>query len=82
MAASPIAKYVAFAARYGIGPADAYVIPALFERTAIAVMRSAEDMVDEAMRNAPLGRYLADAAHKVAAADRAEQQAREAAERA
>lgn len=62
-----------FAARHGIVPADAYVLPALFERTAQLVNLPVRDLLAQATyRNAKLGAYLADAARKVAVADRAE----------
>ena len=62
----------AFASRFNIAPADAYVLPALFERTAEMVGMNQRALVAEAtFRNQALGEYLADAARKVAAQDRA-----------
>ena len=57
-----------FAARFGIAPAVAYVLPALFERTAERLGMHPRVLVAEATyRNPPLGEYLAEAARKVAA---------------
>lgn len=62
-----------FAARFSITAEDAYVLPALFERTAQMVGRQPRRLLSEATyTNQPLGEYLANAARKVAAADRAE----------
>lgn len=63
---------VTFAARFNVSAADAYVLPALFERTAQKVGMAQRALVTEAtFNNAKLGAYLADCAHKVAVADRA-----------
>lgn len=60
-----------FAARFNIAPADAYVLPALFERSAEKVEMAPRALVAEAtFRNRALGEYLADCARKVAATDR------------
>jgi hypothetical protein len=65
--------YLAFAARQSIGPDVAYVLPALFERTAPKVGMSPRALLAEATyANPNLGAYLADCARKVVAADRAE----------
>lgn len=63
---------VSFAARFNIAPADAYVLPALFERAAEKVGMAPRALLAEAtFRNMALGEYLANAARKVAAEDRA-----------
>jgi hypothetical protein len=63
---------VSFASRFNIAPADAYVLPALFERAAEKVGMHPRALVAEAtFHNAALGEYLANAARKVAAEDRA-----------
>lgn len=63
-----------FAARFNVAVADAYVLPALFERTAQMVNMPVRGMIAEATyRNNALGEYLANAARKVAADDRAAQ---------
>lgn len=63
---------VSFASRFNIAPADAYVLPALFERTAQMVNMPERALIAEAtFRNVALGEYLANAARKVAAQDRA-----------
>lgn len=63
----------AFASRFNINPADAFVLPALFENAAAKVGMSPRALITEAtFRNNALGEYLADAARKVAAQDRAE----------
>lgn len=59
-----------FALRYNIPVADAYVLPALFERTAMLTGREASDLLGQAIHNPALGGYLADCARKVAKADR------------
>lgn len=61
----------AFAARFNVSAQDAYVLPALFERSAAKVGMAPRVLVAEAtFRNRPLGEYLANAARQVAAADR------------
>jgi hypothetical protein len=60
-----------FALTYGIEPASAYVLPALFERSAAAVGMTRDALIAEANRNVPLGMYLAECARKVATEDRA-----------
>lgn len=61
-----------FASRFNIAPADAYVLPALFENAAGKIGMTPRALVAEAtFRNKALGEYLADAARKVAAQDRA-----------
>ena len=60
-----------FASRFNIAPADAYVLPALFDNAAAKVSMAPRALVAEAtFRNAALGKYLADTARKVAAEDR------------
>lgn len=60
-----------FAARFNIAPADAYVLPALFERTAQMAGLPVRAFVSRATYSNPaLGEYLATAARKVAASDR------------
>ncbi|PKA40439.1 hypothetical protein CWR43_28075 [Rhizobium sullae] len=60
-----------FAARFNIVAADAYVLPALFERAAQMVGMPIRAMVAEATyRNNALGEYIATAARKVAAEDK------------
>lgn len=61
----------AFASRFNVSTKDAYVLPALFENAAQkAGMTSRALIVEATFRNRPLGKYLADAARKVAAEDR------------
>lgn len=61
-----------FASRFNVAASDAYVLPALFERTAQKVNMSARALLAEAtFRNNALGEYLANAARKVALEDRA-----------
>lgn len=63
--------FLAFAGRFNIPAADAYVLPALFERAAQKVGISRAALLAEATyRNRALGEYLADCARKVAAEDR------------
>jgi hypothetical protein len=60
-----------FAARFNVSVQDAYVLPALFERSAQKVGMAPRALVAEAtFRNQALGEYLAAAARKVAIADR------------
>jgi hypothetical protein len=60
-----------FAARFNVAVADAYVLPALFERSAQSVGMAPRALVAEAtFNNRALGEYLAKAARKVAIADR------------
>ena len=60
----------AFAVRYEVSVADAYVLPALFERTAQKLGKAQAWLLREALENAPLGQYLAECAAKVAKEDR------------
>ena len=65
------AELAIFASRFNITAADAYVLPALFERTAEMVKMPVRALLAEAtFRNNDLGVYLANAARKVAAEDR------------
>jgi hypothetical protein len=60
-----------FAARFNIAPAEAYVLPALFESAAAKVGLPVRALVAQAtFTNQALGEYLAKAARKVAAEDR------------
>lgn len=61
-----------FAARFSISPKDAYVLPALFERSAQLAGLPVRALLSQATyTNQPLGEYLANAARKVAQEDRA-----------
>lgn len=64
------AALTAFAVRYNVAVADAYVLPALFERTAQKLGRAQTWLVQEALENRPLGEYLAGCAATVAQEDR------------
>ena len=59
-----------FAIRYNVDVKDAYVLPALFERSAEKINMTAIALANEAMVNTKLGFYLAEAAAKVAIYDR------------
>jgi hypothetical protein len=60
-----------FASRFNVSVNDAYVLPALFERTAQHAHMNLRGFIAEATyRNNALGEYLAKCAAKVAAADR------------
>ena len=64
-------EYVAFASRFNVAVADAYVLPALFERTAQLVGMPPRALLSQATySNNALGEYLAGCARKVAAEDR------------
>jgi hypothetical protein len=65
-------NYVTFALRFGVAHTDAYVLPALFDGAARKIGKSASWLLAEVALNDKLGRYLADCAAKVAAADRAD----------
>lgn len=66
-------EFATFAVRFGIPAADAYVLPALFERSAQLVNLPLRQFVADATYNNPrLGQYMADAARRVAAIDRAD----------
>lgn len=63
--------YVAFAARFNVAVADAYVLPALFEGAARKVGMAPRALLAQATySNNALGEYLAGCARKVAAEDR------------
>ena len=65
-------EFAAFAARRNVSVADAYVLPALFERTAEMAKMPVRALLSQATyTNEALGEYLANAARKVAAEDRA-----------
>lgn len=59
-----------FARRFNVSLADAYVLPALFERTAQKVSMAPRSLLAQTFTNNALGEYLAECAHKVALADR------------
>ena len=62
-----------FASRFNVSVEDAYVLPALFERSAEMAKMPLRSFIAEAtFRNNPLGEYLANAARKVASEDRAD----------
>lgn len=64
-------EYVSFATRFNVAASDAYVLPALFERTAQMAGLPVRAMLAQATySNQPLGEYLANAARKVAHEDR------------
>lgn len=59
-----------FASRFNIAAKEAYVLPALFERTAELVKMPVRVLLNEATyNNQALGDYLAEAARKVAKED-------------
>lgn len=61
--------YVRFAEVYGIAPAVAYVLPALFECSAQKVGMTTRELATSALGNHELGKYLAQCARDVANAD-------------
>lgn len=64
-------EFVTFAARFGVAVADAYVLPALFERSAEMAKMPVRALLSQATySNKALGEYLANAARKVATEDR------------
>ncbi len=64
-------EYAAFASRFGVSVADAYVLPALFERSAQMANLPVRALLSQATySNNALGEYLANAARKVAAEDK------------
>lgn len=64
-------EYVSFASRFGISVEDAYVLPALFERSAQMAGLPVRSLLSQATySNHALGEYLANAARKVAREDR------------
>lgn len=67
MLASEIAV---FAGRYNIDASVAYVLPALFERTAKMAGLPVRALVSRATYDSALGEYLARCAREVASADR------------
>ena len=59
---------VAFACRFNLSPAEAFVLPALFDRVAQTAKQSpAQTAAEATYSNARLGEYLASVARKVAA---------------
>jgi hypothetical protein len=56
-----------FALTHSIAPEDAYVLPALFDRAAILVGKTRQQLLREVDRNPALSTYLAECARKVAA---------------
>ena len=66
-----IQELAVFAAKFGVSPKDAHVLPALFERAAqIAGMPTCALLSRATYSNFPLGEYLAKAARQVADEDR------------
>lgn len=64
--------YVTFAQRFAVSVADAYVLPALFERSAQLAKLPVRALLAQATyTNHGLGLYMADRAKVVADADRA-----------
>lgn len=63
------AELATFALRYNLAPSVAYILPALFERTAQMVNLPVRAMISRATFDSALGEYLANAARKVAAED-------------
>ena len=59
-----------FARNFNVSVADAYVLPAVFERSAEKVGMTPLALVTETSRNQKLGEYLANVARVVAAEDR------------
>lgn len=65
-----VSEFATFAVRFNVSVADAYVLPALFERSAQMVGLPTRALLAQATYSNPkLGEYLAEAARKVAAAD-------------
>lgn len=59
-----------FAARFNIAASEAYILPALFERTAqMAKMPVRAFLAQATYSNHALGEYLAEAARKIARED-------------
>lgn len=63
-------QLVEFARLHGIHPSEAYVLPALFERSAQLANMTKEQLIDAALEDPAFGEYLAECAEKVANADR------------
>ena len=63
--------FAVFASRYNIAIEDAYVLPALFERSAQMAGMPASALLSRATFDPALGEYLAGCARKVAAEDKA-----------
>ncbi len=69
---SNVSEIAVFASRFGISAQEAYVLPAVFERTAqVAKMPVRAFIAEATFRNHKLGEYLANVARKVAADDKA-----------
>lgn len=66
-----VSDIAVFAGRYNIPASAAYVLPALFERTAQMANMPVRAMVSRATYDAAIGEYLAGCALKVAASDKA-----------
>jgi hypothetical protein len=66
-----VSEIAVFADRYNIPVSAAYVLPALFERTAQMANMAVSAMVSRATYDAALGGYLAGCALNVAANDKA-----------
>jgi len=65
-----IKKLTSFAFLYRVSEKDAHVLPALFEYAAEKVNMNKFLFVDEALKNASLGKYMAEKAEHVAYLDR------------
>jgi hypothetical protein len=65
-----VSDIAVFAGRYNIPASAAYVLPALFERTAQMANMPVRAMVIRATYDAALGDYLAGCALKVADSDK------------
>lgn len=64
-----IQELAIFAERHGVPVADAFVLPALFERVAERIAMPVRALIAQATyTNMPLGEYLAKAAGRAAAA--------------
>lgn len=56
---------IEFALQYTIPPSEAYVLRALFERSAELVNISYNDLLSKCETNSKLGLYMAECAHKL-----------------
>lgn len=63
------AEIATFAALFNVAVKEAYVLPAVFERTAKVAKMSVGAFINEATTNQALGEYIAIVARKVAAED-------------
>jgi hypothetical protein len=63
-----ISEIATFASRFGIAPSAAYTLPALFEKVAEMAGQPVRAIISQATyTNGPLGDYIAETAHEVAA---------------